>query len=133
MWKIAFVQCAHSLFAHAKICLFQNFRLPFCKIFYFQLIVSTIQFNDFPFFTWIFPFVCEGPRYLNFGAIGTAIGHEITHAFDNTGRHFDSNGDYSRFYLGKDNFDDKAECIVHQYMNYTDPLTGSKVGKTIFV
>ncbi|PSN53889.1 Membrane metallo-endopeptidase-like 1 [Blattella germanica] len=37
-------------------------------------------------------FNSERPRYMNYGAIGFVIGHEITHGFDDQGRQFDKDG-----------------------------------------
>ena len=37
-------------------------------------------------------FSSERPLYLNYGAVGWVIGHEITHGFDDQGRQFDQDG-----------------------------------------
>ncbi|XP_032593275.1 neprilysin-2 isoform X3 [Drosophila grimshawi] len=71
-------------------------------------------------------FSAQRPKYMNYGAIGYVIGHEITHGFDDQGRQFDVKGnlrdwwqpDTHKAYLKK------AQCIIEQYGNYTDRLTG---------
>ncbi|KRF83081.1 neprilysin-2 isoform X3 [Drosophila virilis] len=71
-------------------------------------------------------FNAQRPKYMNFGAIGYVIGHEITHGFDDQGRQFDVKGnlrdwwqpDTQKAYLKK------AQCIIEQYGNYTDNATG---------
>ncbi|XP_042146338.1 neprilysin-1-like [Ixodes scapularis] len=54
---------------------------------------------------------------LNYGGIGSTIAHEITHAFDDMGRHFDSTGQLHDWWTEttKDHFDERAQCFVTQY------------------
>lgn len=65
----------------------------------------------------------ERPNYLNFGAIGFVIGHEITHGFDDRGRQFDKDGNNVNWWEPEtDNkFQERAQCIIDQYGNYTVP------------
>ena len=37
-------------------------------------------------------FDAQQPDYLNYGAIGSIIGHELTHAFDSDGSSFNADG-----------------------------------------
>ncbi|XP_026818640.1 neprilysin-2-like [Rhopalosiphum maidis] len=71
----------------------------------------------------------DRPRYLNYGAIGFVIGHEITHGFDNVGRMFDGHGNIVDWWAKetKEQFLKKAMCIIKQYGNYTDHEVGLKI------
>lgn len=53
----------------------------------------------------------------NLGAIGTVIGHEITHAFDTNGARYDENGNYSDWWTQEDmaQFMAKAEKVKDYY------------------
>lgn len=56
----------------------------------------------------------------NLGGIGTIIGHEITHAFDDLGSQYDENGDFVNWWTNGDRqaFEEKAEKIISYYDNY---------------
>jgi neprilysin len=71
-------------------------------------------------------FSSERPMFQNFASIGTVIGHEITHGFDDQGRQFDADGNLVDWWDEKTSksFDEKAQCIVEQFGNFTEPLTG---------
>merc|ERR1719150_456641 len=66
-------------------------------------------------------FGADRPAYMNYGAIGWVIGHEITHGFDDQGRTFDSTGNLANWWerSTEENYLDKAQCIIWQYGNYT--------------
>jgi len=53
----------------------------------------------------------------NYGAIGSVIGHEITHGFDDEGAQFDPKGNLKNWWTEKDlkNFGERGECIVKQF------------------
>nr|KAF7394145.1 hypothetical protein H0235_016740 [Vespula pensylvanica] len=71
----------------------------------------------------------DRPRYMNYGAIGFVIGHEITHGFDDQGRQFDKEGNLVDWWAPetKENYLERAECIVQQYRNYTVEEVGLKL------
>lgn len=66
-------------------------------------------------------FSAKRPSYMNYGAIGFVIGHEITHGFDDQGRQFDKNGNLVDWWqeTTKHKYLEKAKCIIDQYSNYT--------------
>lgn len=60
------------------------------------------------------------PRSFNFAGIGTVIGHEMTHGFDDKGRLFDQDGNLNRWWseTAIENFHQRASCLITQYGNY---------------
>ena len=59
----------------------------------------------------------ELPPAMNYGAIGTVMGHEITHGFDDTGRRFDPQGRLEEWWAPEvvKRFEEKTQCLVDQY------------------
>ena len=53
----------------------------------------------------------------NFGGLGGIVGHEMTHAFDSTGRLFDGDGNLRSWWTNASAsaFDARASCLVSQY------------------
>jgi putative endopeptidase len=56
----------------------------------------------------------------NYGNTGATIGHELTHAFDDEGRQFDSKGDLRDWWTAEDakGFEDRINCARDQYAGY---------------
>ncbi|XP_057331668.1 neprilysin-2-like isoform X2 [Microplitis mediator] len=71
----------------------------------------------------------DRPRYMNYGAIGFVIGHEITHGFDDQGRQLDKDGNLVDWWAPstKEKYLEKAECIINQYGNYTVKEVGKNL------
>jgi endothelin-converting enzyme/putative endopeptidase len=75
-----------------------------------------------------FPAAIFGPPFFdpaatdaaNYGAIGTVIGHEISHTFDSEGAAFDSQGKVRNWWTDADrkHFDDSIEALAKQYDAY---------------
>ncbi len=56
----------------------------------------------------------------NYGNTGATIGHELTHAFDDEGRQFDSKANLRDWWTAADakGFEDRINCIRDQYAQY---------------
>lgn len=53
----------------------------------------------------------------NYGDMGSTIGHELTHGFDDEGRQYDKDGNLRDWWTKQDEqkFNDRAACMVKQY------------------
>jgi predicted metalloendopeptidase len=70
-----------------------------------------------PFFSKDFPMV------MNYGAIGSVVGHELSHAFDDQGSQYDSEGKLNDWFTNssKTAFGNLTHCYVKQYSQYHMP------------
>jgi putative endopeptidase len=57
---------------------------------------------------------------INYGAMGSVIGHEISHGFDDQGSQFDSVGNLRMWWTPDDrkNFNERANCVVEQFNGF---------------
>jgi predicted metalloendopeptidase len=84
----------------------------------------------------VFPAAILQPPYFspdadgatNFGAIGATIGHEISHAFDDSGSQFDGDGNLHDWWTKEDHekFAAKTKALIDQYDAY-EPVPGYHV------
>ena len=53
----------------------------------------------------------------NYGDMGSTVGHELTHGFDDEGRQFDKDGNLKNWWTrkDKDKFNARADCEIKQY------------------
>eukprot|EP00092_Neocalanus_flemingeri_P028315 GFUD01030752.1.p1 GENE.GFUD01030752.1~~GFUD01030752.1.p1 ORF type:complete len:774 (+),score=182.51 GFUD01030752.1:202-2523(+) len=74
-------------------------------------------------------FAEERPLYMNYGAIGFVVGHEITHGFDDEGSQKDGDGNLVDWWEPetKKKYLEKAQCIIDQYGNYTVKVEGEEL------
>jgi endothelin-converting enzyme/putative endopeptidase len=58
---------------------------------------------------------------VNYGHIGSTIGHELTHGFDDEGRKFDARGNLSDWWTADDlkKFEARTGCLVNEYSSFT--------------
>jgi endothelin-converting enzyme/putative endopeptidase len=56
----------------------------------------------------------------NFGHIGSFVGHELTHGFDDQGRRFDGQGNLKDWWTAEDTkrFEDRTACVVNEYNGF---------------
>jgi predicted metalloendopeptidase len=56
----------------------------------------------------------------NYGGMGSVIGHEMTHGFDDQGRQFDSSGNLTNWWTDVDlkSFNERAQCVIDQFNGF---------------
>jgi endothelin-converting enzyme/putative endopeptidase len=58
---------------------------------------------------------------VNYGGVGSVIGHEMTHGFDDQGRKFDGSGNLRDWWTAKDGeeFEKRVSCVANEYSGFT--------------
>ncbi|KAK1450201.1 peptidase family M13 [Colletotrichum melonis] len=61
------------------------------------------------------------PSYVNYGALGTVLGHELTHGFDNSGHNYAANGSLTNWWDEQSlkAFSNRTKCFANQYQQFT--------------
>jgi putative endopeptidase len=57
---------------------------------------------------------------VNYGSVGSVIGHELTHGFDDEGRQFDGKGNFEDWWSAADSkqFTQRADCVVNEFNGF---------------
>jgi putative endopeptidase len=78
-------------------------------------IVFPAAILQFPFYDF------EVDDAINYGAMGAAIGHEITHGFDDQGGQYDEAGNIRNWWTEEDakKFDERAQMVIKQFNAYS--------------
>jgi putative endopeptidase len=65
-------------------------------------------------------FDAEADDAFNYGGMGSVIGHEMTHGFDDEGSQFDSTGNLANWWTDADKkeFTARAECVIDQFNQF---------------
>lgn len=65
-------------------------------------------------------FNADADAAINYGAIGSVIGHEIVHGYDDFGSRFDSKGNLRMWWTEDDRkkFNERSSCLVEQFNSY---------------
>jgi len=74
-------------------------------------------------------FQSDRPSYMNYGAIGMVVGHEITHGFDDQGSQKDGEGNLVNWWekITKERYNAKAKCIIDQYSDFSVNIEGEDI------
>lgn len=74
------------------------------------------------------------PKEVNLGGIGVIIGHEISHAFDNTGAQYDSDGNLNNWWTEEDykEFMQKTQKVANFY-SQIEAMPGEKLDGNLTV
>ncbi|KAK1623595.1 peptidase family M13 [Colletotrichum phormii] len=61
------------------------------------------------------------PSYVNYGALGSVLGHELTHGFDNSGHNYAANGSLTNWWDEQSlkAFSTRTKCFANQYQQFT--------------
>ncbi|KAK4874492.1 hypothetical protein RN001_013852 [Aquatica leii] len=81
-------------------------------------------------------FNVSAPLAVNYGALGTLIGHEISHALDTSGRHADKNGNVVNWWsqTAANTYEEKVSCFHQQYHKHNasdDFMLGENIADNV--
>ncbi|KAK5984363.1 hypothetical protein GCK32_004211 [Trichostrongylus colubriformis] len=80
-------------------------------------------------------FTPDAPFYVNYGSIGIAIGHEITHGYDDVGAQYGANGSLSGWWNEDtlETFRQRRQCFINQYGKKVEPTIQKSVDGRISI